>query len=274
MYTVRQLATLAGVSVRTLHYYDQIGLLAPSQVAANGYRFYDDAAVLRLQQILFYRELGMELLAIKAVLDHLDFDLLAALHSHRAQLATRIDDLHHLLDTVDRTISHLNGEMTMSKKQLFKGFSKKEQAQHERVARLQYGPDIVNESMRRWNGYTTSEQAAIMAQGNTLYEALAAALQAGSAPASPEVQQLLTRWHEHLRYFYEPSFDILRGLGDLYQDNEQFAANFRKLHPELPGFLQLAISAYVDAFEDAELARLLAADEGDQPDKSENAHSA
>ena len=89
MYTVKQLSELAQVSVRTLHYYDEIGLLIPSQVGANGYRYYDDAAVLRLQQILFYREIGMELMQIKDVLDSPGFDLVTALKSHRADRAFR-----------------------------------------------------------------------------------------------------------------------------------------------------------------------------------------
>ncbi len=86
MYTVKQLSDLAGISVRTLHYYDEIGLLRPSKVGENGYRYYDDAALLRLQQILLYREMGLELAQIKPILDSPDFDLLDALRTHRRAL--------------------------------------------------------------------------------------------------------------------------------------------------------------------------------------------
>src|SRR5438552_2589890 len=131
MYTVKQLSDLAGVSVRTLHYYDEIGLLRPSSVGANGYRRYDDAAVLRLQQILFYREMGLELLQIRDILDAPDFDLLAALQAHRAALEAKIGRLQALVGTVDSTIMHLTGEVDVSKKELFKGFSEKKQKQYE-----------------------------------------------------------------------------------------------------------------------------------------------
>src|SRR5437868_9193226 len=132
MYTVKQLSELAQVSVRTLHYYDEIGLLIPSQVGGNGYRYYDDQAVLRLQQILFYREIGMELMQIKDVLDSPDFDLVSALKSHRALLLEKSERLLKLVTTVDNTIKHLQGEKTMSKRQLFEAFSDEQQKDYER----------------------------------------------------------------------------------------------------------------------------------------------
>src|SRR6266481_8421618 len=144
MYTVKQLSDLAAVSVRTLHYYDEIGLLKPSKVGANGYRYYDEDTLLRLQQILFYREIGLELLQIKDILNSPDFDLLAALRSHRAVLQAQISRQQHLITTIDSTIMHLAGEMNMSKKRLFEGFSEEKQKQYEREARLEYGPEIVN----------------------------------------------------------------------------------------------------------------------------------
>src|SRR5687768_10889673 len=115
MYTVKQVADLTRVSVRTLHYYDEIGLLHPSKVGANGYRYYDDDALLRLQQILIYREIGLELMQIKDILDSPNFDLLEALRSHRAVLEQKIGRLHQLVRTVDTTIMHLAGEIDMSK---------------------------------------------------------------------------------------------------------------------------------------------------------------
>jgi len=264
-YTVKQLSDLAGVSVRTLHYYDAIGLLAPSRIGANGYRYYDDQAVLRLQQILFYREIGLELVQIKTILDNPNFDLLTALHGHRAQLEAKISHLSNLVATIDRTIKHLTGEEDMSKnkKKLFQGFSPKKQERYERVARLQYGPDIVNESAQRWASYTETKKEAIFAEGNAIYSDLADALQAGHIATSAKVQSILVRWHDHLRYFYDPKLEILRGLGALYQDDAAFAANFQKLHPDLPAFLHEAITCYVDTLENIEIARLLPDDVDD-----------
>lgn len=253
MYTVKQLSDLAGVSVRTLHYYDEIDLLHPAKVGANGYRYYDDAALLRLQQILFYREIGLELVQIKDVLDRPDFDLLTALRSHRAALEEKIDRLENLVDTVNTTIMHLTGEVDMSKKQLFEGFSEEKQQYYEREARLQWGPDNVNESARRWKGYSAAQRQAILDEGGQIYTAIAKALEAGTAPQSAEVQALLERWHDHLRNFYEPTLEILRGLGELYSTHPEFMAFFQQIHPGLPDYMAEAIMQYVDDLETAEL---------------------
>lgn len=264
MYTVKQLSDLAGVSVRTLHYYDEIGLLAPAKVGANGYRYYDDDGLFRLQQILLYREIGLELAQIKDILDRPDFDLLAALRAHRAALQEQIDHLRDLIATIDTTLLYLTGEADMSKRALFEAFSDEKQKHYERVARLQWGPEIVNESARRWNGYTQAQKDAILAEGGQVYTDLAAALEAGKSAHSAEVQAILGRWHNHLRSFYEPTTDILRGLGEMYQSHPDFAATFMRLHPDLPDYLAEAITQYVDDLEDAELRRLIAEDEAQQ----------
>lgn len=247
MYTVKQLADLAGVSVRTLHYYDEIGLLRPSSVGENGYRYYDEEALYRLQQILFFRELDLPLSAIRAILDSPAFDLLAALQAHREALQGRVRRLNTLIHTVDRTIAHLMGEVEMSKQQLFGGFTEEEERRYAEEARQRYGEQEVQESYRRWNSYSAAEKERIKAEGNAIYADLVAAMEQG--PASPEVQAIIGRWHQHLRYFYEPSMDRLRGLGQLYVDSPDFATRFRALHPELPEFMQQAIAVYCRALE-------------------------
>jgi DNA-binding transcriptional MerR regulator len=130
MYTVKQLSNLAGVSVRTLHYYDEIGLLKPSSVGANGYRRYTDESLFRLQQILFYREMDLDLMKIKQIMEAKDFDLVSALQSHRQTLQDKMDRLQTLIKTVDTTIMHLIGEVNMSKKKIFEGFSEEKQKQY------------------------------------------------------------------------------------------------------------------------------------------------
>jgi DNA-binding transcriptional MerR regulator len=262
MYTVKQLAELAGVSVRTLHYYDEIDLLNPTQVGSNGYRYYDDDALLRLQQVLFYREIGLELMQIKDVLDQPDFDVVAALRSHRRAIQEKMHRLGHLIETVDETIAHLEGEAEMrDKKKLFRAFSDAQQAEYEREARLQYGPELVNESVQRWNNYSEAERQRIMDEGNAIYADISAALEAGKSAAESEVQALFERWHQHLRHFYEPPLELLAGLATLYTTDVRFIANFQKLHPELPDYLAEGIAQYVDDLETAELERMLAEDE-------------
>lgn len=254
MYTVKQLSQLAGVSVRTLHYYDEIGLLKPAAVGQNGYRHYDDAALFRLQQILFYRELDLDLQQIKQMLDAPNFDLVTALRTHRQQLAAKMARLATLLGTVDATISHLVGELTMSKKKIFEGFTAEKQQQYEAEAVQQWG-DTAKESIQRWNSYTAAQQEAIKQEGSAIYVELAAYVHAD--PTQPAVQALLGRWHQHLRYFYEPSLEVLRGLGDHYHDHPDFNATFAAIHPDLPQFLQKAIAHYVDVLETAWLEREL-----------------
>jgi DNA-binding transcriptional MerR regulator len=254
VYTVKQLSDLAGVSVRTLHYYDEIGLLRPTSVGENGYRRYDDQAVLRLQQILFYREIGLELVQIREVLDNPDFDLVTALQAHRHTLQEKIDRLQTLIQTVDSTIMHLVGEVNMSKKKLFEGFSEEKQKQYEEEATQLWG-DTVKESVKLWNSYSDEKKAQVMDEGKAIYLDFAAAMQ--KDPGDPAVQQIVARWHQHTRNFYEPSIDTLRGLGNMYNEHPDFNATFTEIHPDLPAFLQKAILVYVDVLETKWLEREL-----------------
>lgn len=243
-YTVKQLSDLAGVSVRTLHYYDEIGLLAPAQVGANGYRYYDDAALYRLQQILFFRELDMTLKDIGHLLDSPAFDLHAALALHRRGLQDKIARLQRLVQTVDNTLLQLQGDLNMSKQDLFRDFTPEEEEAYRQEARATWGTAVVDASYERWNGYTAEQQAAIKAESKAIYADFAQAIPSG--PESDETQVVVGRWHQHLRYYYEPSPARLRGLGQMYVDHPDFAGKFRALHPDLPEFMRDAITVYCD----------------------------
>jgi DNA-binding transcriptional MerR regulator/quercetin dioxygenase-like cupin family protein len=121
-HTVKQVAQMSGVSVRALHFYDETGLLKPARVGANGYRYYEEPQLLKLQQILFYRELGFELKEIKKILGRRNFEKVAALQSHRAVLQKNISRSRALIETVDNTIKHLKGTKVMESNELFAGF--------------------------------------------------------------------------------------------------------------------------------------------------------
>lgn len=248
-YTVKALADLAGVTVRTLHYYDEIGLLPPSRVGENGYRYYDANDLFRLQQILFFRELDLSLEEIGAILDRPDFDLLATLQSHRDGLEARIRRLRTLIHTVDTTILTLTGEVTMSEAKLFTGFSEEEEKVYAEQAREQWGEEV-DDSYRRWNAYTPEQKETIKEEGQAIYRELAELV--GDDPAAPAVQQRIGRWHQHLRYFYEPSVGRLRGLAQGYTDHPEFAANFAEIHPQLAPFIRAAIEHYCDTLEGGE----------------------
>jgi DNA-binding transcriptional MerR regulator len=253
-YTVSELAQLAGVSRRTLHYYDEKGLLAPAEVAANSYRYYDDDSLFRLQHILFYREVGLELHQIKDILDDPDFDRLAALRAHRQRLRDNIQRMQTLIRTVDTTIMHLIGEIDMDKKNAFEGFSEEKQKEYEQEAVERWGAGAA-QSIQLWNSYSDARKAEIMEEGSRVYQEIVANMDKGAA--SPEVRALLVRWHEHLRYFYEPTIEALEGLGNMYHDHPDFNATFTKMHPDLPAFLKEAVAMYVDELATAWLEREL-----------------
>ncbi len=149
-YTVHQVATLAGVSVRTLHHYDQIKLLRPSSRTAAGYRLYGETDLLRLQQILFFRELDFPLGEIQRILDDPGFDQVKALESHRRMLHERAERLALLLSTVDKTIQKLTEDtMTLTDADLYEGFSQEQIERYKREVKERYDPKLVAESDRR-----------------------------------------------------------------------------------------------------------------------------
>ena len=243
VYTVKQLADLAGVSARTLHYYDEIGLLKPAAYGENGYRYYDEAAVLRLQQIMFYRELEFSLSDIQDILDRPDFDVAQALIAHKTALQRRAERFGRLIQTIDQTLLHLKGETTMAQSELFEGFTDAKQAQYEQEVRERWGDNpVTEESFRRWASYTPAQKAQIKAEGGAIYRDLAAVMSKGHT--SPDVQAIIARWHQHLRYFYEPSYELMSGLADGYADHPDFRATFEKFHPDLPEFLRRSIKYY------------------------------
>ena len=241
VYTVKQLSNLAGVSIRTLHYYDEIGLLKPAAYGDNGYRYYDDEAVPQLQQILFFKELDFNLEEIRLILSRPDFDLPHTLEAHKAALQRRVTRLEHLIHTIDKTTQHMKGNLEMKQEEYFEGFSEEKQKQYEQEIRQRYG-ERAFEGVTDWNSYTPEQKARIRAESEQIYRDLVAAMDKGHA--SQEVQQIIARWHQHLRYFYEPSVERLRGLGQMYTEHPDFVATFTRMRPDLPKFLQQAIEYY------------------------------
>lgn len=247
IHTVKQLADLAGVSRRTLHYYDEIGLLKPSAKGENGYRYYDDDAVFRLQQILFYRELGLRLEEIRTIVEAPDFDLVQTLQRHRQALKQRAKRLDNLILTIDKTIDHLEGKIEMSADEFFAGFDEATQKAYEAEAAERWDANEVRATSQRWNNYSVEKKKSIMAEGNAVYVDLRAAMDKGVD--SSDVQHIMSRWHQHLRYFYEPSVERLRGLGWGYANDPAFVAFYEKIHPDMPQFISEAIMVYCDNLE-------------------------
>ena len=244
MFTVKKLSDLAGVTPRTLRFYDQLGLLKPARVGANGYRYYGRDALLRLQHILLYRELDLPLAQIREILDRPGFDPVLALENHRAELERRRVRLEGLITTVDDTIMHLKGKKEMSEKQLFAAFSEEEQAEMEKEAMQLYDPEIVRESNRRYRALTAAQKQAILDEGNALYLDLVAAIPAG--PESAAAQTGIERWRRHMDNFWTPTPDQLVALADHYSLDPRFKANFDKIDPRLAEFMGKAVRIYIE----------------------------
>lgn len=242
-FTVKQLSDLAGVSIRTLHYYDEIGLLHPESHGENGYRYYGKADLLKLQQVLFFRELDFPLSEIKVILDRPDFNLLHALRVHRATLQQRVERLEQLIRTLDKTVEHLEGGTPMADQDYYQGFNEAKQKEYEAYIHERYGDEPLNTSVQRWGSLSPAEKKAFLERGNRLHQDIAAAMDKGYD--SPEIQALMARFRQHYSFFYDISVERFEALGHMYNQNPEFQANFESVRPGLAAFLEQAISYYV-----------------------------
>lgn len=241
-YTVKELAELAGVSARTLRYYDTIGLLPASRTDRNNEeRRYERASLLRLQQILFYRALDFRLDEIRAMLDDPKYDLLRALRRQRELLQERRGRLDALLRTIENTVDHLERRTPMADEKLFEGFDNTE---YEEEARQRWGADIVDESTRRWNARSPEEQKRILAEQEDAFATILDAMDEGTG--SSRVQAAVARLHDNVNMFWDCGDDAFRGLGDLYVTDPRFRATFARMDERMPEFLQQAMNLYCD----------------------------
>ncbi|MCE9579656.1 MAG: MerR family transcriptional regulator [Deltaproteobacteria bacterium] len=242
-YTVGELAKQTGVTIRTLHHYDELGLVSPTGRSAAGYRLYDDGDVLRLQQVLFYRDLGFPLDEIAAVLDDPSFDRAAALRDQRAELASRRARVDGMIAAIDRALVSLErGAPLDDLPSLFDGFDPAVYAD-EALARWGQTPEFA-ESARRTKTYGKAEWEAIKRESDAIYRALAALMQAGAAPDDPRVRAAVEDHRDHItRWFYPCSRELHRGLGALYVNDPRFTANIDRIAPGLARYLCEAFAA-------------------------------
>lgn len=239
---IHEAANLTGISVRTLHYYDEIGLLHPDEVTESGYRLYDEASLERLQQILFFRELGFALKEIQKIMENPAFDKKRALENHRRLLLMQRERLDHLIALVNRT---LKGESEMS----FQEFDMSEiEATRERYAKEaeeRWGnTEAYAESARKAKGYTKEDWAKITRESERIY--LAFAEKKGQDPSAPQVQQLVADWQSLItRSFYNCTNEILAGLGQMYVADGRFTQNIDgKYGAGTADFISRAIAVY------------------------------
>lgn len=249
---VKEVSELAGVSVRTLHHYDAIGLLTPSSTTAAGYRIYTERDLERLQQIMFFKEIGFSLQEVKEVLESPDFDRTKALQAHRELLLEKRDRVDRMIRTVDNTIQSIEGGQQMANNTMFDGFDrnkiKVQQEKYGQEARNKYGKEIVEASESRMNGYSDDKLVNINDSMGNIFSRIAARMDQG--PADSHVQESVKQWHQFISdNFYDCTLEIFRGLGDLYVEDDRFMANIDKIKPGLSQFLKDAMHIYCDHME-------------------------
>jgi DNA-binding transcriptional MerR regulator len=243
-YRVKEVARIAGVSVRALHHYDEIGLLVPSARTPAGYRLYDDDDLLRLQQILIGRELGLSLEEIRRSLDDPRFDRRRALLSQRAELERRARQTAEMIRAVDRTLAVIDGGSggNMDMKGIFDGF---DPSRCEDEARERWGDtSAFQASKARAARYGDEDWKQIRAESAAIYGAFAAARSAGKDPAGEDVLAIVERHRLSIdRWFYPCSAAMHARLADLYESDPRFAANIDVHGEGLTAFLVAAIRA-------------------------------
>ncbi|MBC1780170.1 MerR family transcriptional regulator [Listeria booriae] len=244
-YTVQKLAKLAGVSTRTLRYYDEIGILKPARINSSGYRIYGQNEVDRLQQILFYREMNVGLDKIKAILEQPDFDETEALKTHRAQLLDKRKQLDELIRNVEKSIAHSERRITMTDQEKFEGFKQKMIDENEEKygteIREKYGDDKINKSNAKLKGMSEAEMERVNHLAETILVELAEAFETGD-PAGEKAQEVAAMHKEWLSTYWDTySKEAHAGLAQMYVDDERFTAYYDKDQPGLAAFLRDAI---------------------------------
>ena len=236
---------MSGVTARTLHHYEAIGLLVPSGRSRAGYRLYGDADLLRLQQILIRRELGFSLEDIRRALDDANFDHRSALLSQRRSLEAHAQATERKLQAIDAALAALTtkeGTDTMSMQSIFDGF---EPAKHEAEAKQRWGgTDAFAISSKRTKAYTPAQWAACKSEQDAIYRDVAAAMASGLAADHSDVRAIAERHRLSIdRWFYPCSAQMHAGLADLYEADARFAANIDRFGVGLTPYFAAAIRA-------------------------------
>lgn len=247
-YTVNKLAKLSGVSVRTLHFYDEIGLLKPAYYGENNYRYYEEEQLLMLQQILFYRELGMPLSEIQRIISSDNFDKIEALLSHKKILKQGLDRLEKMIKTINKTISHLRGKEKMKDHELYYGFDSKKQMEHEKylVEKGILTQDFLNECNEKVRNWSDKEKNAFIQDIEKILDALIVAMNNKLSPSADEVQSLMHRHYAWLKCTWTPTKETYIGLIQLYQTPE-FRVFYDSHHPDLLDFMLQAMKIFAES---------------------------
>lgn len=238
VYTVKKLASLSGVSPRTLRFYDEIGLLKPSYYGDNNYRYYEEEELLKLQQILFFRELGFSLNDIQRIISCDDFNRIETLKSHKKILKQELDRTQNLIKTIDKTIAYLKGEVKMKNEELYYGFDSEKQKQYEKdlVKQGIVSQKFMNEYNEKIKTWSEGDKADFLHELQKINQEFVRAIEKKLKPQSNEVQALVRRHYAWIKRSWTPTKESYIGLSELYESPE-FKKFYDQLHPELLKFI-------------------------------------
>lgn len=238
---INEVAKLTGVTIRTLHYYDEIGLLKPSQISEAGYRLYDENALSTLQQILFFKELDFPLNEIKEIMDNPEFDITEALQYHKELLIKKCERINKLIKLVEKT---LKGESNMSFKEFDMTEIENAKNNYAKEVKERWGnSDAYFESEKKTSGYNKNQWQKINEESNALLKTFADNID--KAPDSKEVQELVKELQKFITSrFYKCTNEILQGLGQMYIGDERFKKNIDKNGEGTAEFMSEAITIY------------------------------
>jgi DNA-binding transcriptional MerR regulator len=248
-YTVNQLAQLAGISVRALHHYDEIGLLKPAFTGDNRYRYYGEEELLRLQQILIHRELDIPLVEIGAILDAPDFDRLATLQQQRGRLEEQATRYARMVQTIDRTIARLKGDRAMQDAELYSGVvSPEKQAAYEAWLIERYGPDMeaqIERSHKAMSAMSKDEMAVVMKELEAVEQGLAEGLRRGIPPQATSLDPVIERHRDWVARSWgrECGPEAYAGLADVYE-HPDFRTRYEAIETGFADYLTTAMRAW------------------------------
>lgn len=244
-YTAQKLATLANISVRTLHYYDEIGLLKPSFIKSNGYRVYEDVELARLQQILFFRELEFPLEDILKIMTSTNFKTVEALVDQKKLLELKMNRLAKLAQAVEKTIQTMKGNTTMTNDDMFASFADDQMKEYAAEAKKRWGnTDAYKQSMERTKHWTKTDYQNATQNWKIFMQKLAKAVDNGIE--SEQFQQLIKEQHQSIEQYYDCSLEMYRELGKMYVADERFRQNYDKYKPGLAEAVRDGIAFYCD----------------------------
>lgn len=248
--TVGAIARLAGLTVRTMHHYDEIGLVPPGERSRAGYRLYGPSEIERLQEVLFYRELGFSLEKIKEMLSRPGYERGSALLRQREMLGVRLDRLMGLIGAIDVAIEARRTGMALSKKDMLEGFEGFDPTEYEQEAAERWGEtDGYAESIRRTKSYTKTDWATLKAEADEISQSFLVLMVREVPPDSVEAMEVAERHRAHISsWFYECSVEVHAGLGRMYVGDSRFTTNIDKAGEGLAAYMSEAIAANAGRF--------------------------